>query len=92
MSEPRDRPRRPALAYLLSAGKIRARIDWLTIEKDLDIRRATREAWMNGTTHRLPLYEVLALCAYLHITPAECWDAVLHDKVPRWVHQYVKVV
>lgn len=82
MTQARDRP---PLGRLLTAGKRRSGIDWLTIERDLDIRRATREAWMNGTVQRYPLREVLALCHYLGITAEECAQAVLYGRLPRWV-------
>jgi hypothetical protein len=86
VTTPRDKP---PLTILLTAGKRRADVDWLTIESDLDIRRGTREAWLNGTTTRLPLIEILELCAYLKITPEECAQAVLHHVLPRWVHEHV---
>lgn len=79
----------PPIGRLLRAGQRRSGIPWLTIERDLDIRRATREMWMNGNVQRLPLIDVIRLCRYLGIKDQEAVHAAVDGKVPTWAHYWL---
>lgn len=85
MTDPRAKP---PLALLLTAAKRKKDVNWLTIERDLDLRRSTREAWMNGSTRRLPLVELMELCEYLSVKPSECVAAVMEHELPKWVVEF----
>ncbi len=88
MATPRAKP---PLALLLTAAKREQGLDWLTIEIALDLRRSTREAWMNGSTVRLPYVDLMRLCTHLGLTAEECFEAVIEHRLPeKWERWYVE--
>lgn len=73
-----------AVGKILLAGRLRANVPWSTLEAQLNIRKATREFWINGRVKRLPLEPILALAALLLIDGNEFMAAVARNEVPLW--------
>lgn len=73
-----------AIGKLLLAAKLRAGVTWVELERELAIRRTTREFWLNGRVGRLPLVPVALLAAQLEIDGNELLIAVVLQEIPAW--------